>query len=128
VSPGSIATPLWGKSGLPEEMMDGFSKQVLTEIPAGRFGQSEEIAKAALLLASDDSSFVLGEELVVDGGYSAIKIKECGVIFLSQALSTLIEHRCVALLYCINSIRLFQNSNLLAKPSFHISSINSSSL
>jgi NAD(P)-dependent dehydrogenase (short-subunit alcohol dehydrogenase family) len=72
VSPGSIATPLWGKSGLPEEMMDGFSKQVLTEIPAGRFGQSEQIAKAALLLASDDSSFVLGEELVVDGGYSAI--------------------------------------------------------
>jgi NAD(P)-dependent dehydrogenase (short-subunit alcohol dehydrogenase family) len=72
VSPGPIATPLWGKSGLPEEVMAGFSEQVLTEIPAGRFGSSDEVAKAALFLASDDSSFVLGEEIVVDGGYSLI--------------------------------------------------------
>jgi NAD(P)-dependent dehydrogenase (short-subunit alcohol dehydrogenase family) len=72
VSPGPIATPLWGKSGLPQEYMEGFSKQVLDSIPAGRFGESEEIAKAALFLASDDSSFVVGEEIVVDGGYSTI--------------------------------------------------------
>jgi NAD(P)-dependent dehydrogenase (short-subunit alcohol dehydrogenase family) len=72
VSPGPIATPLWGKSGLPAEHMEGFSKEVLKSIPAGRFGNSEEIAKAALFLASDDSSFVVGEELVVDGGYSTL--------------------------------------------------------
>jgi NAD(P)-dependent dehydrogenase (short-subunit alcohol dehydrogenase family) len=72
ISPGPIATPLWGKSGLPQEVMVGFSEQVLTEIPAGRFGDSQEIANAVLFLASDDSSFVLGEEIVVDGGYSLI--------------------------------------------------------
>jgi NAD(P)-dependent dehydrogenase (short-subunit alcohol dehydrogenase family) len=72
ISPGPIATPLWGKSGLPQEVMAGFSEQVLNEIPAGRFGNSQEIAKAALFLASDDSTFVLGEEIVVDGGYSLI--------------------------------------------------------
>jgi NAD(P)-dependent dehydrogenase (short-subunit alcohol dehydrogenase family) len=72
VSPGPIATPLWGKSGLPQEYMDGFSKEVLESIPAGRFGESDEIAKAVLFLASEDSAFVLGEEIVVDGGYSTI--------------------------------------------------------
>ena len=72
VSPGPIATPLWGKTGLPTEYVEGFSKQALESIPAGRFGQSDEIAKAVLFLASDDSLFVLGEELVVDGGYSTI--------------------------------------------------------
>ena len=72
VSPGPIATPLWGKSGLPQEVLTGFSQQVLNEIPAGRFGEADEIAKAVLFLASDDSQFILGEELVVDGGYSLI--------------------------------------------------------
>jgi NAD(P)-dependent dehydrogenase (short-subunit alcohol dehydrogenase family) len=72
ISPGPIATPLWSKTGLPQEIMEGFSQQALADIPAGRFGESEEIAKAVLFLASDDSLFVLGEEIVVDGGYSTI--------------------------------------------------------
>ena len=46
-------------------------KAVLECIPLGRFGQPEDIAKAALFLASDDSSFVTGAELVVDGGFYA---------------------------------------------------------
>jgi NAD(P)-dependent dehydrogenase (short-subunit alcohol dehydrogenase family) len=72
VSPGPIATPLWNKIGLPQEHVEGFSKEILSTLPAGRFGESDEIAKAVLFLASADSAFMLGEEIVVDGGYSTI--------------------------------------------------------
>jgi NAD(P)-dependent dehydrogenase (short-subunit alcohol dehydrogenase family) len=45
---------------------------LIGKIPMGRFGQADEVAKAILFLASDDSSFMLGEEIVVDGGWSKI--------------------------------------------------------
>ena len=47
------------------------SARVLAGIPAGRFGKVEEVVKAALFLASDESSYVTGAELAVDGGASA---------------------------------------------------------
>src|SRR6202163_1418660 len=65
--PGAIATPMQ-EEVLPKEAKEMFESL----IPRGKMGQSEEIAKVALFLASDDSSFVNGVDLAVDGGFSAI--------------------------------------------------------
>lgn len=72
VSPGPIETPIFGKMGLPQEAVDAFTEQIKTKVPAGRFGTVDEIAKAALFLASDDSSYILGEQLLVDGGMATV--------------------------------------------------------
>ncbi|MGL5809888.1 MAG: glucose 1-dehydrogenase [Nocardioides sp.] len=72
VSPGPIETPLLSKIGLPPEQVAAFADQIRAQIPLGRFGRPDEVAKAVLFLASDDSSFVLGEELVVDGGMATL--------------------------------------------------------
>lgn len=72
VSPGPVQTPIYGKLGVPEEQLQAFATQLQQKIPMQRFGNSDEIAKAVLFLASEDSSFVLGEELVVDGGWTEI--------------------------------------------------------
>ena len=67
LSPGPIATPMQDQVLTPE------AKQMFESlIPRGTMGRPEEIAAAALFLASDDSSFVNGLELSVDGGFSAI--------------------------------------------------------
>ncbi|MET0792377.1 MAG: SDR family oxidoreductase [Polyangiaceae bacterium] len=72
VSPGPIETPLYGKLGMPKEVVEGFAKSLISQITLGRFGSSEEVAKAALFLASDDSSFMTGEEIVLDGGMTRV--------------------------------------------------------
>jgi len=72
VSPGPIETPLYGKLGMSAEVVQGFAKGLIAQIPLQRFGTSEEVAKAALFLASDDSSFMTGEEIVLDGGMTRV--------------------------------------------------------
>jgi NAD(P)-dependent dehydrogenase (short-subunit alcohol dehydrogenase family) len=72
LSPGPTDTPLPGKTGLPEEQVERVKSQIVGLVPMGRMGTPEEIAKAALFLASDDSSFVTGIELFVDGGLSQV--------------------------------------------------------
>jgi NAD(P)-dependent dehydrogenase (short-subunit alcohol dehydrogenase family) len=72
VSPGPIETPIYGKLGMPKEAVEAFSRAVLAKVPQQRFGRPEEIARAALFLASDDASFVTGGEIAVDGGMTQI--------------------------------------------------------
>ena len=68
ISPGPIATPIFGKTGLTAEQLAGFTESLMTTIPLKRVGQPEEIAAAALFFASDESSYTTGAELFVDGG------------------------------------------------------------
>jgi NAD(P)-dependent dehydrogenase (short-subunit alcohol dehydrogenase family) len=70
ISPGPVGTPLHSseKLGISQEQLEGMGAQLIKQIPIGRFGNAEEIAKIAAFFASDDSSFVLGAELIADGG------------------------------------------------------------
>jgi NAD(P)-dependent dehydrogenase (short-subunit alcohol dehydrogenase family) len=72
LSPGPIETPLFGKTGLTEEQMNGLASELIGKVPMGRIGTADEIAKAAVFLASDDSSFVTGIDLQVDGGLAQV--------------------------------------------------------
>jgi NAD(P)-dependent dehydrogenase (short-subunit alcohol dehydrogenase family) len=70
ISPGPINTPIYSKMGMAEEALNEFAAGILTKIPLKRFGESEDVANAALFLASSESSFMTGTELFVDGGKS----------------------------------------------------------
>ena len=72
VSPGAIATPFHSKTGLPVEAVAANSQKFIAQIPMKRFGLPEEIAKAVLFLSTSDSSYILGAEIVVDGGISQL--------------------------------------------------------
>jgi NAD(P)-dependent dehydrogenase (short-subunit alcohol dehydrogenase family) len=68
VSPGAVETALWGKLGIPTDILAATGEALTQQIPMKRWAKAEEIAKAVLFLASDESSYVAGHELVVDGG------------------------------------------------------------
>jgi NAD(P)-dependent dehydrogenase (short-subunit alcohol dehydrogenase family) len=72
ISPGPIETPIFGKLGLSEEQFAQLATSLISQVPLGRVGRSEEIASAALFLASDESSFVTGVDLCVDGGLAQV--------------------------------------------------------
>jgi NAD(P)-dependent dehydrogenase (short-subunit alcohol dehydrogenase family) len=68
VAPGPIETPIFGRTGLPKEAIDEFSKQIKESNPMKRFGRPEEVAAAVAFLAAPESSYITGVELNVDGG------------------------------------------------------------
>src|SRR5207237_3453007 len=68
ISPGVVPTPGYNLLGLNDEQLQGFIQSQAAQIPLGRVGEPDEIAKAVVFLSCDDSSFVSGIELFVDGG------------------------------------------------------------
>jgi NAD(P)-dependent dehydrogenase (short-subunit alcohol dehydrogenase family) len=72
ISPGPIETPGLSSLGQNEEQTPQFKAGLVASVPMGRLGNPDEIAKAALFLASDDSSYVTGIELFVDGGMAQV--------------------------------------------------------
>ncbi|BDI19299.1 oxidoreductase [Nostoc cf. commune SO-36] len=72
ISPGVVPTPGYDHLGLNDQQLQGFVDSQVSAIPLGRVGKPDEIAKAVVFLASDDSSFVNGIELFVDGGMAQI--------------------------------------------------------
>ena len=72
ISPGVVPTPGYNHLGLNDEQVQEFVDSQAATIPLGRVGTPDEIAKAVVFLACDDSSFVNGIELFVDGGMAQI--------------------------------------------------------
>ena len=72
ISPGPIDTPILDALLTTEAETAQFKAGMAASVPLGRMGRPDEIAKAALFLASDDSSFVTGIELFVDGGMAQV--------------------------------------------------------
>ena len=68
VSPGAISTPFYSKMGLSEAQLSAVAGDLQSKIALKRFGDAAELAKAVLFLASEDSSYITGIELSVDGG------------------------------------------------------------
>lgn len=71
IHPGPIATPIYSKLGLPEEAVKGFGEMLSNRTPLKRFGTAEEVGKLVLFLASDESSYLNGSEITIDGGVTA---------------------------------------------------------
>jgi NAD(P)-dependent dehydrogenase (short-subunit alcohol dehydrogenase family) len=72
VSPGPVSTPLYGKLGLDAATLDSIAAQIQTQIPLGRFGTPEEIAATVLHLSAAESAFIVGTEIIADGGMSQL--------------------------------------------------------
>jgi len=68
VSPGPVETPIFGRMNVPEEQLKQTKEWFAQQVPLKRFAQPDEIAEAVLYLSSSQSNYVVGTELVVDGG------------------------------------------------------------
>lgn len=72
LSPGPTDTPILGKRGLTPEKTKAMNEQIMNMVPMRRMANADELAKVALFLASDDSSFMLGSEVAADGGMAQL--------------------------------------------------------
>ncbi len=73
VSPGPTETPIIDRSGMDPERLAGIKTHLTQVIPMKRMAKPEEVAKAVLFMASEDSSFTTGSELMVDGGWTQMR-------------------------------------------------------
>jgi NAD(P)-dependent dehydrogenase (short-subunit alcohol dehydrogenase family) len=72
VSPGPVTTPLYGRLGLEAAQLDAMASTIIEQVPLKRFGTADEVASAVLYLASPDAAFIVGTELIVDGGMTQL--------------------------------------------------------
>jgi len=72
VSPGPITTPIFGRTGLPQDAIDQLAREATTKVPMKRFGKPEEVADTVLFLASPSSSYITGVDINVDGGMGQV--------------------------------------------------------
>ena len=72
IAPGPIETPIYGRMGMPSEAVEEFGQQIQSMVPVQRFGRADEVARAAVFLASGDSSYMTGSEVTVDGGFAQV--------------------------------------------------------
>ncbi len=72
LSPGPTETAVFSPDDVPKEKLDQMKQQVIQSLPVNRIAEPEELARGALFLASADSSFMLGSELVMDGGLTQL--------------------------------------------------------
>lgn len=72
ISPGPVTTPAYDRLGLPADVLAATTAGIQARVPLGRFAAPDEIANAAVFLASDESRFFVGAELVPDGGMSQL--------------------------------------------------------
>lgn len=72
LSPGPVSTPIYGKLGLDAATLEATAAQIQGQIPLGRFGAPEEIAATVLHLSSPESAYIVGTEIIADGGMSQL--------------------------------------------------------
>ncbi len=72
VSPGPVETPLYGKLGMDQATLEATAAQIQSQVPLGRFGKPAEIASTVLHLSAPESAFIVGTEIVTDGGMSQL--------------------------------------------------------
>jgi NAD(P)-dependent dehydrogenase (short-subunit alcohol dehydrogenase family) len=72
VSPGPVSTPLYGKLGFSETDLKTVAENIKGLVPAGRFGTPSEIAKTVVFLASDEAAYMVGGEIMIDGGMGTL--------------------------------------------------------
>lgn len=72
VSPGPVSTPIYDKLGLDAATLETTAAEIQKQIPLGRFGKPEEIASTVLHLAASESAYIIGTEIIADGGMSQL--------------------------------------------------------